>query len=335
MKSGKKTNDGELVLYKTRDGKTSLELKLKKETIWLSQAQIAALFSTQRPAVTKHLGNIFKTKELDKNSVCSVLEHTASDGKTYKTKFYNLDAVIAVGYRVNSKKATQFRIWATDVLKDHLLKGYTFNQKRIRKLRDGQLKEFQQAVGLISKTIETKQLTGSESSGLLRVITDYASSWLLLQKYDEGQLEAGKSTKAKYFLNYEDAADAVTELKRELTRKKEAGALFGLEKDKSFQGILGNLNQTYGGEELYRGIEEKAAHLLYFIIKDHPFGDGNKRIGSFLFILFLARNRFLFKKNGKRKINDNALVALALLIAESDPKQKDVMIKLIINFLKD
>ena len=219
-------------------------------------------------------------------------------------------------------------------MKNHIIKGYTLNQNRIKILKEEQLKELDEAIGLIKKTIETKQLTSDEAHGLLQVITDYANSWILLQRYDEGKLGVPQRTgKLKYNLDSTIAKNAIVELKKDLLAKKEATELFGQERGDAFEAIFGNLYQTFGGEELYPSIEEKAAHLLYFIIKDHPFTDGNKRIGSFLFIVFLARNRYLFKKNGERKINDNTLVALALLIAESAPKQKDVMIKLIMNFL--
>ena len=321
---------GEIIIYKDKTSK--IEVRLENNTVWLTQAQIASLFGTKRPAITKHLRNIFASGELQEKSVCSILEHTAADGKTYKIQFDNLDAIISVGYRVNSQNATKFRIWATKILRDHIIKGYTINQKR---LAETGLREFENALVLVRETIEKKALTGDEARGLLRVITDYANTWLLLQKYDEGKLTtAGVRKKVSYTLTYEDARYAIDELKRKLIAKKEAGDLFGMERD-HLAGIIGNINQSFGGRTLYPSVEEKAAHLLYFIIKDHPFGDGNKRIASLLFIVFLARNRHLFTKRGERKINDTALVALALLIAESKPSQKEAMVKLIVNFLKE
>lgn len=329
-------NSSEIVIYRSGDNKISVEAKLHRETIWLTQAQIATLFGTQRPAITKHLNNIFNDKELSKKSVSSILEHTAADGKTYKTQFYNLDAIISVGYRVNSHRATQFRIWATGVLRDHIVRGYTLNRKRITQLRQKQLSEFANAVSLIKKTIETKQLSTKEESGLLKVITEYTNSWILLQQYDKGKI-AGleKTAKATYKLEYDEAQNAIVELKNSLFAQKEASDLFGIERHKGLDQIISGLYQTFGGKQLYPSIEDKAAHLLYFTIKDHPFTDGNKRIASFLFIVFLARNNYLYRKNGERKINDNAIVALALLIAESEAKQKDIMIKLIMNFLSE
>ena len=322
---------GEIVIYKTKDGKTSLDVKLEKETVWLSQRQMSELFDCSTDNIGLHLKNIFKAKELDENQVTENSSITASDGKKYKVKHYNLDAVISIGYRVNSIRGTQFRIWATQVLKDHIIKGYTINPKRLPEVN---FKELEQALVLIKGTLNNKQLSSDEATGLLKVITDYANSWILLQQYDSNKLEEPKKKhKPKYIITYEKALEAISKLKSDLKSKKEASDLFGNQRDKSFEGIIANLYQTFGGEELYPTIEDKAAHLLYFIIKDHPFTDGNKRIGAFLFILYLSNNRYLFKSNGERKINDNALVALALLIAESNPKQKDVMTKLIMNFI--
>jgi prophage maintenance system killer protein len=330
-KTTEKFNKGEIVIYQPKTGGPRFEVALEKETVWLTQAQIALLFGTQRPAITKHLMNIFKSGELRSKSVSSILEHTAADGKVYQTQFYNLDVIISIGYRVNSKQATKFRIWATKVLKDHILKGYTLNQKR---LQEKGLAEFEQAVAMIKNALETKKLKGTEAKGLLEVITKYAQSWLLLQKYDEDQLALPvKQAKPKYQLDYNQAIEAISDLRGNLLVKKQAADLFGRERGDTLVGIIGNLYQSFGGKDLYPSIEAKAAHLLYFIIKDHPFADGNKRIGSFLFIVFLSKNNYLLDKKGERKFNDNALVALALLIAESEPKQKEVLIRLVMNFL--
>ncbi|MBI4992897.1 MAG: virulence protein RhuM/Fic/DOC family protein, partial [Candidatus Magasanikbacteria bacterium] len=286
----KKISNGEIVIYKSKDGRVNLEAEVKNETVWLTQEQIAGLFGTQRPAITKHLNNIFRSKELGENSVCSILERTAVDGKSYKVKFYNLDAILSVGYRVNSKRATQFRIWATEVLRGYILSGYTLNQKRLLEVKGKQLDEFEQTASIIKKTIETRRLTGRESEGILKVITDYANSWVLLQKYDQDLLVApAKVFKDKYHLTFEDARSAIFELRGSKKRKKEASELFGNERADSFKSVMGILYQTFGGIDLYPSTESKAAHLLYFVIKDHPFTDGNKRIASFLFIIFLAR----------------------------------------------
>lgn len=321
---------GEIVIYKTKDGKTSLEVKLEKNTIWLTQQQLTQLFDRDRTVITKHINNVFKEKELDERSNVQKMHIPNSDKPV---AFYSLDVIISVGYRVKSKQGTQFRIWANQVLRDHIIKGYTINQKRLSEVS---FKELEQALVLIKGTLNNKQLTSDEATGLLKVITDYADSWLLLQQYDKNQLEEPKKKhKPKYIVTYEKALEAISKLKTDLKSKKEASDLFGNQRDKSFEGIIANLYQTFDGSELYPSIEDKASHLLYFIIKDHPFTDGNKRIAAFLFVLFLSNNGYLFKANGERKINDNALVALALLIAESNPKQKDVMIKLIMNFISN
>lgn len=337
MKKNKKDNfpKGEIVIYKTKDGQAKLEVNLREETVWLTQKQIAELFGTQRPAVTKHLNNIFKAKELDENSVSSILEHTAADGKIYKTAFYNLDAIISIGYRVNSARATQFRIWATKVLRNHLLKGFTLNEKRLKEQKTSKLQELEKAIALLQGAIRNRDLNKVEAEGLLKVITDYANSWILLQKYDEGKLAIPKkASKFLWELNYDEVKKAIAELKNNLIKNKQATEIFGQERVYGLDAIIGNLNQSFGGEKLYPSVAEKAAHLLYFVIKDHPFVDGNKRSASFLFILFLSKNNSLLNKKGERKINDNALVALALLVAESNPKEKDVMVALIANLLQ-
>lgn len=332
IKNKNKNNKGEIIIYKTKDGRMTVDVQLQEETIWLNAHQMAKLFDVDRTGIVRHIRNAYKSQELKKNSTCAKIAQVAKDGKVRQMDYYNLDMILSVGYRVNSKRATQFRIWSTGILKEHLLRGFTVNQKL---LQQRGVREFEQAIDIIKKTIRSKRLTSRESMGLLKVITEYASSWLLLHSYDEGKLAVAKTTRTRYYLDYEGANQAIDELKVNLIKKKQASSLFGQKKESALQSILGNIHQTFEKKELYPSIEEKAAHLLYFIIKDHPFVDGNKRIGSFLFIVFLANNRFLFKKNGEKKINDNALVALALLIAESSPKQKDVMIKLIINLLQN
>ena len=315
-------------IYKGKGNNVELRVNLDKDTVWLTQKQIAQIFETQRPAITKHLNNIFKSKELNENSVSSILEHTAEDGKKYKTKFYNLDVIISVGYRVNSKRATEFRIWATQRLKDYLVKGYAVNQKR--------LDELQQTIQLISKGSETGALQLQEAKGLLEIINNYTNSFALLNKFDSNNLTTEKLSKnITYEIKYNEAIKAIKELKKQLMEKKEAGNLFGNQKDESFQGTLKNITQTFDGDYLYPSIEEQASHLLYFIIKNHPFSDGNKRIGAFMFIWFLEKNKHSIKKSGELKINDNALTALALLVAQSNPSEKELMIKLICNLIAD
>ncbi len=330
-KQTEKFNKGEIIIYQPKTGGPRFEVELEKESVWLTQDQMAHLFDKGRSTITEHINNVFREKELNEKSVCRYFRRTGSDGKVYEVKYYNLDVIISVGYRVKSKRGTDFRIWATNVLRTHLIKGYTLNQKR---LRETQLTDLEQAVALVKNALETKKLKGAEAKGLLEVITKYAQSWLLLQKYDEDKLVLPvKQAKPKYELDYNQAISAISDLKNNLLAQKQATDIFGNERGEALAGIIGNLYQTFGGKVLYPSIEAKAAHLLYFIIKDHPFSDGNKRIGSFLFIVFLSRNNYLLDKKGESKINDNALVALALLIAASDPKQKDVLVKLVMNFL--
>lgn len=285
-------NIQDVVIYNDANVKVSLRADVTKETIWATQAQIAELFGTKRPAITKHFANIFKTKELNRKAVCSILEHTANDGKKYKTQFYNLDAVIAIGYRVNSKKATAFRIWATKTLKEYIIKGIVINDDRIKKLADKHMFDLGKKIHFIQETIRKRELDQTEVQGLLSVIDSYASSWSLLQKYDEGGLVVPKGLlKSKKKFEYDFVRNAIDELAKRLVSKGEAGDLFGNERDGAFKGIILGIYQSFGGNEVYRSIEEKAAHLLYFIIKDHPFSDGNKRIGSFLLLPKVIQKR--------------------------------------------
>lgn len=336
-KSKKTTKKGEIVIYQAKSGPVEILADINKNTFWLTQQQVGELFQVQKAAISKHVSNIFKSGELNKKSTVSILEIVQKEGArliTRSIEHYNLDLVVSIGYRVNSTRATQFRIWATKVLREHIIKGYTINKQRLPKLEDKQLNELEQTVGLIKKTLLNRQLSSFEESGLLRVITDYANTWVLLQKYDEAKLALPSKTKSvKAKLSYDLAVEAISGLKKDLLDKKQATGIFGQEREHGLEQIVMNLEQSFGGVKLYPSVEQQAAHLLYFVIKDHPFVDGNKRIASFLFVLFLARNKALVKNNGEKKISDYTLVALALLIAESDPKQKDIMVKLIMNFL--
>jgi prophage maintenance system killer protein len=328
---------GEIVIYRTEDGRTALNVRLERENVWLSQRQVAQLFGTEVPAVNKHINNILKSGELPQEPTVSKMEIVQTEGRRSirrTVEAYNLDMIISVGYRVNSRRATQFRIWATNVLRDHLVKGYTLNEKRLQENKQ-RLKELETAVDLVRKTKSQKPLSTSETAGLLTVITEYTRSWLLLHQYDAGTLTAKDlHHELKFRIAEDEAKNAINQLRKSLMQRKEASDLFGKERERGIlKGILGSIEQTFGGSELYPSVEEKAANLLYFLIKDHPFVDGNKRIASLLFVWFLEKNNFLLTPDGGRKINDNALVALALLVAESNPKQKDVMIKLIINLI--
>jgi len=323
---------GSIVIYQGKGGTAKLEVKLEKETVWLTQKQIADLFKTDRSVITKHLGNIFKSGELRENSVCAKIAHTAADGKTYETRFYNLDIIISVGYRVNSHRATQFRIWATRVLKSYLIKGYALNEKRL--LEQGvKLKELQTAISFINSKSSHPEMTGRERL-LLDLVNEYSNSLTLLHQFDNKALEIYGRKRPSYVLTYDGSKGFIEEIRGKLNQKGEASGLFGQEISHKLDGIIGALYQTFDKKELYRSVEEKAAHLLYFVIKDHPFGDGNKRIGSLLFISYLDRNDYLRRENGEKKITDTTIVALALLVATSHPSEKDVMIKIITNLLK-
>jgi len=323
--------ENKIIIYKSIKG-TEIEVILEKNTIWLTQLQIATLFNVQVPAINKHLKNIFKEKELIEKSVISKMEITATDGKKYKTISYNLDMVISVGYRVNSKKATQFRVWATNTLKNYLVKGYAINEKRLLEAQNN-FKELQTAVDFLRQKSGHELLAGQEKE-ILSLLSDYSKTLTLLEQYDKDKVLVSKNGKAKFVLEYEIVKNVIVEIKKELISKGEASDFFGTENADKVKGILGTIRQTFDGKELYPSIEEKAANLLYFIIKDHPFIDGNKRTASFLFVYFLDKNHYLYKENGEKKINDNALTALTLLIAVSDMKEKDKLVKIVTNLLK-
>ncbi|WP_266362002.1 virulence protein RhuM/Fic/DOC family protein [Tellurirhabdus rosea] len=259
--------------------------------------------------------------------------HIANSDKP--VSFYSLDVIISIGYRVKSQQGTQFRIWANKVLKDHLLKGYTLNEKRLQQQRES-LREIQQTLLQFQQSVEQESLTLQEAKGMLSLITEYAKSFTLLNQFDTNEVDTiGLGEDVVYELDYDESLAAIAELKQRLMEQKEASDLFGRIRDDGFRGILGSVAQTFGGQYLYPTIEEQAAHLLYFVIKNHPFSDGNKRIGAFLFVWFLEKNRHRLKKNGVLKINENALVALALLVAQSDPASKELMIQLIMNLIKN
>jgi len=318
---------GEIIIYQTPDGTTNLDVRLADETIWLTQAQIAELFGTKRPAITKHLNNTYKSGELEAISTCSILEHMGNDARqVYQTKFYNLDTILSVGYRVNSINATKFRIWANKVLKDYIINGYAINQRA----KSEQLEDLKQTVKLLSNVLNTQTLTADEATGLLKVITDYTYALDTLDKYDYQSLEINETTKETSFrANYENAMDAIDTLRRKFGN----GGLFGNEKDNSFKSSINTIYQTFESKDLYPSIEEKAAMLLYLVVKNHSFSDGNKRIAAFLFLWFLGKNGILYKSDGSRLIENNTLVALTLMIAQSKTEEKDMMTKVVVNLI--
>ena len=320
-------------IYQTSDGQTQVEVRFGQETVWLSQAQMAQLFDTSADNISLHLKNIYAEGELDEQATTenfSVVRTEGSRKVTRQIKHYNLDAVISTGYRVKSRYATQFRIWATARLKDYLLKGYALNQSRLQQ----NAAELEQAVALIRKTAASPELTVESGRGLVDIIGRYAQTFLWLQQYDEGLLSEPKAQAGGTLPTIGEARAALAEFKQQLMARGEATELFARERDGGLEALLGNLEQTVFGEPAYPSIESKAAHLLYFVVKNHPFSDGNKRSGAFLFADFLHRNGRLFNTRGEAVINDTGLAALTLLVAESDPKQKDTLIRLIMHMLQ-
>ena len=314
-------SESAIAIYETPSG-VRVDVKLEKETVWLNLNQMALLFDRDKSVISRHLRNVFKNMELNRESVVAFFATTAADGKTYTVEYYNLDAVISVGYRVNSKRGTQFRIWATSTLRDHLLKGYSVNERRLRELN--------QTIRLIADVAGRRELSGDEAKALLSVVADYSFALDLLDDYDHQRVSVSATTPgAVNPLGYDEARRMVDRL----AEKFGGSDLFGREKDDSLKGALGAVMQTFGGTDLYPSVEEKAANLLYFLIKDHPFVDGNKRIGAALFLWFLEKNGALYRPDGTKRIADAGLVAMTLLIAESKPAEKDILTRVLINLI--
>ncbi len=322
----------EIKIFKTDEGKTSIEVKLEKETVWLSQKQMAELFEKDSDTIGLHLKNIYKSGELEEISTTekySVVRQEGNRKVKRQIKFYNLDAIISVGYRVNSKRGIQFRKWANQVLKDYLIKGYVINQKRLETQVE-QLNELKETIKILGNTLEHKELTDEESKGLIKIISDYSYALEILDRYDHQALKIEKTSgKAIYRLTYREVKDQIELVKKTYSNSK----LFGQEKDNSLKSSIDTIYQTFDGKDLYPSIEEKAANLLYLIVKNHPFTDGNKRIAAFIFLYFLEKNGLLFTNEGEKRIADNALVALTLMNAVSKPEEKDMMVKVIVNLI--
>jgi len=326
----KRVQQQAVMIFKPHKG-MAVTVQVGQDTVWLDARQMADIFGTQRPAIVKHVNNVYKTHELRKESTCSILEQVAKDGKMRRVNLYNLDMIISVGYRVNSKKATQFRTWATTVLKQYLLDGYAVNEERLLHANE-RFATLQSTIMLLSSKIGRETLKGKEQD-VLALLAEYSKTLSILEQYDTDSLAKPKGKKRGRKLTYQECASVLDEVRERLIEKSEATDLFAREHGGEFEGIVTGLYQAFGGAELYPTIESKAAHLLYFIIKDHPFSDGNKRSAAFLFVYFLEKNGHLHKKGGERKLNDNALAALALLVAESDPSEKETMVQLIENLI--
>jgi prophage maintenance system killer protein len=326
------SDKGEIILYRSPDGKAALDVRLEQETVWLNQRQMAELFDKDTDTIGLHVRNIYKEGELIRKGTTeqsSVVQNEGGRQVRRKVNFYNLDVIISVGYRVKSRRGTQFRIWATNVLREHLIRGFTLNEKRLRE-QEQKLVDLRRTVGLLEQTLAHQAIGLDEAKGLLQVITDYAYALTTLDRFDHGTLTIEEVTRpAPFIMTYEAAMEIVKAMGTEF------GGLFGLEKDQGFKSALGAVYQTYGGEDLYPSIEEKAANLLYFVVKNHTFSDGNKRIAAALFIAFLAGNKSLYSKDGSKRIADNALVAITLMIAESNPADKETMVKLIVNLINN
>lgn len=318
-----------VIIYQQEGKDVEVRLDTVRDTVWLRQEQLSTLFGRERSVITKHLRNIFQEGELGEDSVCANFAHTAEDGKTYQVKHYNLDVIISVGYRVKSLQGTHFRQWASRILREHLTQGWTLSQTRF----DQNAAELQQALALIRKAARSPELSAEAGSGLVEIVSRYTQTFLWLQRYDEGMLAEPAGQPGGRLPAESEATASLQALKQSLLARGEATDLFAQPRGDGLAALLGNLEQSVFGEPAYPTVESKAAHLLYFMVKNHPFSDGNKRSGAFLFVDFLHRNGRLLNAQGEAVINDTGLAALTLLVAESDPKQKETLIRLIMNML--
>ncbi len=317
-----------IVIYRTADGQITVDVRMDGDTVWLSQAQMAELFQKDRTVIGRHINNIYKEHELERETTCANFAHMGKDAdQTYQTVLYNLDVIISVGYRVKSPRGTQFRIWANKVLKEYLMKGYAINKA----LTEQRYTELKQLVTVLGRTVKAQEaLTSDDALSLVEVVSDYAYALDTLDKYDYQQLAVEQTTnEAKFRATYEGAMQAIEELKT----KFGGSQWFAHEKDDSFKSSIGQIYQTFGGQDLYPSVEEKAAMLLYLVTKNHSFSDGNKRIAATLFLWFMAGNGILYNPDGTKRIADNTLVALTLMIAESRTEEKDVMVKVVVNLI--
>ncbi|MDN5283935.1 MAG: cytochrome biosis protein CycH [Mucilaginibacter sp.] len=324
--------NNQIIIYQATDGTSTVDVRLQDNTLWLTLNQLTELFERDKSVISRHLRNIYEEGELDRAATVAKNATVQTEGErtvTRDVEFYNLDAIISLGYRVNSKRGTQFRIWANKVLKDYLIKGYAINEQKLKEQTE-QFNSLKQTVNLLGNVLKNKELTSDEATGLLKVVTDYSYALDILDKYDHQQLTLEGTTDQQLFVaTYDDAMKAIKDLKD----KFGGSSLFGNEKDDSFKGSIGTIYQSFGGVEFYPTIEDKAANLLYFVVKNHSFSDGNKRIAAYLFVWFMEKNRILYREDDSKRIADNALVALTLMIAESKPEEKDMMVKVVVNLI--
>lgn len=325
-------NNSQIEIYRIDKDNTEISVKLDGDTVWLNLIQMTDLFKRDKSVISRHINNIFKEGELRRNSTVANFATVQTEGNrkiTRSIEYFNLDVIISVGYRVKSKRGTDFRIWANKVLKNYLIKGYALNEKKLNK-QNQQLTELKKSVKILGKVLNQKELSADESKGLLKVISDYAYALEILDQYDYQNLKINEiSDKEIYRLSYEEAIQLITQVKK----KYGSSNLFGREKDQSFRSSVATIYQTFQGKDLYPSIEEKAANLLYLITKNHSFTDGNKRIAAFLFLYFLEKNEILYDEFGQKRIADNALVALTLMIAISKPEEKETIIKVVVNLI--
>ena len=323
---------GEIVIYRSPEGETELSVNLKEDTVWLTPTQMTKLFEKARPTILEHIKNIYEEAELDSTSTCRKFRQVQIEGNRRIIRnidHYNLDVIISVGYRVKSKRGTQFRIWANKVLKEYLVEGYALNAKRLKEQSE-KVRELEKSIEVFKRVADSFQLKQDEFTGILKVISDYTYALDILDQYDHQKLKLGRiERKEEYKISYKDSAKLITNLKN----KFGGSGLFGKEKDESFRSTIGTIYQTFNKKELYPGLEEKAAMLLYLTIKNHSFIDGNKRIAAALFLMYLSKNNFLYSSNGEKRIADNALVALCLMIAASNPKEKEIIVKVVVNLI--
>ena len=319
-----------IIIYQTDDGQTQIDVRMENETVWLTQAQMAELFQTDRTSIVRHINNIYKVEELDRESTCAKIAQVQMEGSRKVTRsipYFNLDMIISVGYRVNSKRGIKFRQWANQVLKQYLIKGYAVNQR----IHSEQIAELRQLVQMVGRTIQNQQIEpNDENQALFDIVVDYTYALDTLDDYDYQRLRLAETTQEdKFHATYENAMEAI----KALRDKFGGSSLFGNEKDDSFKSSIGQIYQTFGGEELYPSVEEKAAMLLYLVTKNHSFSDGNKRIAATLFLWFLNNNGILYRPDGTKRLADNTLVALTLMIAESKTEEKGVMVKVVVNLI--
>jgi prophage maintenance system killer protein len=325
-------NQSPIIIYEDADHAVDVRLDADQETVWLTQEQMTVIFDVQKAAVSKHLKNIYQEGELDREATVSILETVRVEGKrqvTRQIEHYNLDAIISVGYRVNSRRAVQFRQWTTRILREHLTQGWTLNRQRFEE----NARELEAALALVRKAAQSPALDVGSGRGLVDIVSRYAQTFLLLQRYDEGLLAEPQAQLGGNLPSLTEARATLDGLKAELMARGEATELFARDRGDGLASLLGNLDQSVFGEPAYPSVEAKAAHLLYFVIKNHPFADGNKRSAAFLFVDFLHRNGRLLNDAGEPMINDVGLAALTLLVAESDPGNKETMVRLIMNML--